>query len=107
MIVTATPTQHQRIQELIGRLDEAGVTAARPVRTFVIKNRSVIKIVELLEHLIGVGALSGGAFEPTFLNQPGSAPPQTTIRRRRAMLTSATGPWPSAGPCGGKKKPGG
>jgi general secretion pathway protein D len=64
LIVTATPTEHQRIEALIERLDSVPVEARRPVRAFPIRNRSVHEIVEVLSQLIEAGALDAGQLEP-------------------------------------------
>lgn len=61
LIVTATPSQHQRIADLITRLEAAAPATRRPMRSFVIRNRNAGELVELLKELIGAGFLSDGA----------------------------------------------
>ncbi len=61
LIVTATPAQHERIRSLIERLDAAPVSARRPVRSFVIRNRSVNEVRRIIEDLIAAGAIETGA----------------------------------------------
>jgi type II secretion system protein D len=60
LLVTATPTQHAKIEALMQRLD-AQQSGARPVRTFAVRNRPVQELVSVLERLISVGALDGGS----------------------------------------------
>ncbi|MDX2148506.1 MAG: hypothetical protein SFZ23_13385 [Planctomycetota bacterium] len=55
LVVTATSSQHQEIRAEIERLDSVTPSARRPVRSFIIKNRSVIEIREILEDLLETG----------------------------------------------------
>ncbi|MBX3360290.1 MAG: hypothetical protein KF705_02440 [Phycisphaeraceae bacterium] len=57
LLITATPSQHASVQALLDRLDDAPAAARRPVRTFVIKNRSVMEIQSILENLLRSGVL--------------------------------------------------
>lgn len=61
LIITATPAQHAAITDLIARLDATPAAARRPVRSFVIKNRSVNEVRSILEELIQAGVLEAGA----------------------------------------------
>lgn len=61
LVVTATAREHEAIERLLRRLDDAPATARRPVRTFTIRNRDVVEIRQLLEGLIERGALAGDA----------------------------------------------
>ncbi len=58
LILTATPSQHQMVAELIERLDNSAPTSTRRVRAFTVRNRSATELVDVLNRLIGVGALS-------------------------------------------------
>jgi general secretion pathway protein D len=64
LIVTATPTQHGEIEALLARLESAPGAAKRPVRTYVIRNRSVLEIKTVLEDLLAAGALRSDSGEP-------------------------------------------
>jgi len=57
LIVTATPTQHERIGALLERLDATPQSAARPVRAIPIRNRPVSEVLTTLQQLISAGAL--------------------------------------------------
>lgn len=57
LIVTATTTQHERIGELINRLDSVPMEARRPIRTFVVRNRPVGELIEVLDRMIRAGVL--------------------------------------------------
>ena len=57
LIVTATPTQHERIVALLARLDSTPQSAARPVRAFPVRNRPVRDVLATLQQLISAGAL--------------------------------------------------
>ncbi|MBX3381252.1 MAG: hypothetical protein KF805_14245 [Phycisphaeraceae bacterium] len=57
LIVTATPTQHERIVALLERLDSTPQSAARPVRAFPIRNRPAKDVLQTLQQLISGGAL--------------------------------------------------
>ncbi len=61
LLITATPSQHASVQALLDRLDDAPAAARRPVRTFVIKNRSVMEIQSILENLLRSGVLDAAA----------------------------------------------
>lgn len=52
LLVTATPTQHARIRDLLARLDESPGGVARPVRAFPIRNRPVSEILGTLSELV-------------------------------------------------------
>lgn len=57
LFVTATPLQHERIEETLERLESLPSAARRPVRTYQIRNRDVIEVIEVLESLIDVGVI--------------------------------------------------
>ncbi|MBS0191787.1 MAG: secretin N-terminal domain-containing protein [Phycisphaerales bacterium] len=63
LIVTATPTQHEKIQMLLDRLDSTPQSAARPVRAFAIRNRPVKEVLATLQQLISAGALENGPID--------------------------------------------
>ena len=90
LIVTATPSEHKRIEELMNRLDEVPVEARRPVRTFAIRNRSVSEIVDVLSQLIDAGILEGGAFQPG-LDRNSASSHQRSNRDAGESENSSTG----------------
>lgn len=61
LLVTATPTQHAKIAELIARLDSVTGESRRPLRTFVVRNRSVLELIGVLDRLISAGVLEATA----------------------------------------------
>ncbi|MBX3322446.1 MAG: hypothetical protein KF757_05595 [Phycisphaeraceae bacterium] len=63
LVITTTPASHEQIATLITRLDAAPSAARRPVRTFVIRNRSVLEMRSILEHLLASGILEAAATE--------------------------------------------
>lgn len=74
LIVTASPAAHETIQSLVDRLDAVPSAARRPVRTFVIKNRSVLEVQEILERLIDAGVI-----DPLVDAAPPAAPSQPNV----------------------------
>lgn len=57
LIVTATPSQHDQIKALVDHLNQSVSAPARPVKSFVIKNRPVKDIQAVLEELLQAGVL--------------------------------------------------
>ncbi|MBX3410409.1 MAG: hypothetical protein KF859_11055 [Phycisphaeraceae bacterium] len=57
LIVSATPSQHSAIRAIFDRLDSMPAASRRPVRTFVVKNRAVSEIRDILEQLAQAGVL--------------------------------------------------
>lgn len=74
LIITATPSQHEQIRALIERLDSMPGAVQRPVRSFVIKNRSVNEIQSILERMISTGVI-GNAAAPAGSDSGAPAPP--------------------------------
>jgi type II secretory pathway component GspD/PulD (secretin) len=76
LIVTATPSQHERIAALMQRLDAVPGEARRPVRSFIVRNRPVGEFVATLQHLISAGVLEAGPSDPASSQATaGSSPP--------------------------------
>lgn len=92
LIVTATPSEHEKIEALMQRLDAVPAEARRPVRVFAIRNRSVHEIVDVLMQLIEAGVLEGGAYEASG-SQNATTPRQQT---QRAVLPRGAAPMPQA-----------
>jgi len=57
LIVSATPTQHAAIRAIFERLDAVPAAARRPVRAFVIRNRAVSEVRDIIEQLAEAGVL--------------------------------------------------
>lgn len=55
LLVRATPTQHERIAELMGRLDAVDAPSRQSMRTFPVRNRPVDEVAALLESLLSSG----------------------------------------------------
>lgn len=69
LIITGTPSEHERVAAIIDRLDSVPIEARRPLKTFEIRNRSVKDIVEVLTRLMEAGVLEG-AQETTSMQPP-------------------------------------
>ncbi|MFT3684284.1 MAG: secretin N-terminal domain-containing protein [Phycisphaerales bacterium] len=74
LIVTATPTQHEKIEALMARLDAVPGESRRPVRSFLVRNRPVNEFVATLQRLITAGVLEGTT-DPASSQVAGSGPP--------------------------------
>lgn len=62
LIVTGTAAQHEKVAELVARLDEQQPDAAsRPVRSFPVRNRPVAELLASLNNLIEAGVLDAQA----------------------------------------------
>jgi general secretion pathway protein D len=57
LIITALPGEHERIVALMQRLDSVPIEARRPLRSFVIRNRNVNEILDVVSKLIDQGVL--------------------------------------------------
>ncbi len=58
LLVTGTGAQHERIRDLMERLDSVPGEARRPMRAFSVRNRPVDELLEVLNRLIAAGALN-------------------------------------------------
>lgn len=88
LIVTATPTEHERVVALVAELDAAPMEMRRPLRAFTIRNRSVRDVLDVLRELVDTGALAAELLEPGESPSPRSAIDGT----RREVLPSGTEP---------------
>lgn len=61
LIITATPSQHEQITELMQRLASVPAESRRPVKTFKIRNRGVKEVQQLIEDLLRAGVLEAQA----------------------------------------------
>ncbi|MBN8597447.1 MAG: hypothetical protein J0L78_07205 [Planctomycetes bacterium] len=83
LIVTATPTQHERIAAILERLDATPQSAARPVRAFPVRNRPVSEVLQTLQSLIAAGALEN----TSSIESSGLGPGATSVREAGAQRT--------------------
>jgi type II secretory pathway component GspD/PulD (secretin) len=89
LIITAAPSEHARIAELMARLDAMPAASRRPVKVFAIRNRSVSEIVDVLAKLQDAGALEGTEVEASAPSvQPGG---EARSVERVPGLAAATG----------------
>lgn len=86
LIVTATPTEHERIASLMAELDEAPMEIRRPLRAFTIRNRSVRNIATILRDLIATGALG----EDAVAVEPDAISPDDVLGSPAAPLNAGT-----------------
>lgn len=84
LLVRATPTQHERIAELMGRLDAVDAPSRQSMRTFPVRNRPVDEVAALLERLLSSGATTTSTESPTD-GQPDEA--RTVPAPRRDLET--------------------
>lgn len=93
LIVSATPTQHAAIRAIFDRLDAVPAAARRPVRSFVIRNRKVSEVRDILEQLAQAGVLDASmeAARPAE-----GASPATTGNSGTAPLVTPLPPPPAA-----------
>ena len=70
LVITATPSQHERIAELLAEVADAPLETRRSVRSFVIENRDASDILTLLEDLLRDGIFD--AAEPSDLGDADS-----------------------------------
>lgn len=82
LVITATPSQHARIAEVLARLQSVPADARRPVRTIPVRNRDVREVLAVLERLVTSGALS----EQAVLSGP--ALPATEQRSEASLAAS-------------------
>ena len=61
LVITATPSQHARIEDVLAELSEAPVESRQPLRSFVINNRDATEIRDLIEQLLSEGLIDAAA----------------------------------------------
>lgn len=65
LIITASALQHEIIEKLLNRLNSVPAESRRPLQTFMIRNRSVGEVVEILENLISAGLFENADLQIT------------------------------------------
>ncbi len=76
IVITAAPTEHASIAELIARLDSTPGGARRQLSIFTVRNRPVSELLALLDQLLASGSLSVQASESEASSTAG--PPSVT-----------------------------
>lgn len=92
LVITATPNQHTQIQDLLTRLDSVPASSRRPVRSFVIKNRGVAEIRNILEDLLRSGVLAAWTSD----NAPVNSEPRTVVVTPEPATSTPMPPAPSS-----------
>lgn len=57
LLITGTPTQHALVAQVLADLAAAPPESRRPLKTFVLRHRSVREVIGVVERLINAGAL--------------------------------------------------
>jgi general secretion pathway protein D len=94
IIITATPTEHARIAELMARLDDVPEASRRSLRTFTLRNRSVIEIQGILAQMLASGIIGDDRVQDGFSSDGSDASRQTSLRPS-TPAASAAGAVPS------------
>ncbi len=103
LIITATPSQHDQITELMVRLASVPAESRRPVRSFKVRNRGVKEVQQVIEDLLRAGVLDAQASsESSVGGSPpglgsGTGAPQTTARAFEPGGTSVSAPTSTSG----------
>ncbi|HYE02523.1 MAG TPA: secretin N-terminal domain-containing protein, partial [Phycisphaerales bacterium] len=87
LVITATPTQHSAIDDIMTRLAAVPEAVRRPVRAFKVRNRSARDMLTVLESLLAAGALGAAAEEA-----PEGTARLEDLRRTDAPATLLPGP---------------
>jgi general secretion pathway protein D len=74
ILVTATASQHARIRDLLERLDSVPGESRRPMRSFVVRNRPISELMEVLSRMIAAGALEADQGPPASSGTIGLSP---------------------------------
>ncbi len=104
LVLTATPDQHAQVESLLARLAALPPESRRPVRSFVVRNRGVTDVLQVLQQLVGAGVLDAAdevSAEGAAGNGVGSTSgsginPSTQRTERQVLPTGATPTIPTA-----------
>ncbi len=88
LVICATTREHEAIEALMTRLDSVPAQGRRPIRTFVVRNRSVSELLQVLERLIEGDALVG-EIDPVSPHDGVAAPPQASADTGSAPPTQS------------------
>ncbi len=92
LVITATPSQHAEVDALLERLASAPAEARRPARRFVLRNRDVTEVLEILRELIGAGGADAPGDGETLSTNAASLqpPPQLNTPPDTTGITQRT-----------------
>ncbi|MGE3108829.1 MAG: type II secretion system protein GspD [Phycisphaerales bacterium] len=96
-LATATPSQHEKIEAVLQRLDSVPASARRPVRSYKVRNRGVHELLAVLNDLIRSGALAADAEKGTPSSATPTPPGVTTASvgtPTPATTNPPNSPWP-------------
>lgn len=74
ILVTGTSSQHAKVRELLERLDNVPGEARRPMRAFVIRNRPIGELMDVLSRMIAAGALDADSSRTSTPGTSGISP---------------------------------
>jgi general secretion pathway protein D len=74
ILVTATAAQHVKIRELLERLDAVPGESRRPMRSFVVRNRPIAELMDVLSRMIAAGALEADTEQSEPMGVSGISP---------------------------------
>ncbi len=57
LLLTGTPSQHELAEQTLARLESAPAQARRPLKSFVLRHRSVRDVLAIVERLVSIGML--------------------------------------------------
>jgi type II secretory pathway component GspD/PulD (secretin) len=108
IIITATPTEHARIAELMARLDDVPEASRRSLRTFTLRNRSVIEIQGILAQMLASGIIGDDSVQDELGGDGSDASRQTSLRPSTpgASAPTSTGTSPLEQRVGTASRPG-
>jgi len=92
LIVTATPSEHEAIKEVIERLEAAPPGSRRQMRTYIVKNRPVKEVVTLLNDLVSTGQLGAADTDLAVAETPKPSPEAVAQRTERDVLPMGATP---------------
>lgn len=92
LIVTATPSEHDAIKEIIDRLEAAPPGSRRQMRTYIVKNRPVKEVVTLLNDLVSTGQLGATDTDLAVAETAKPSPEAVAQRTERDVLPEGATP---------------
>lgn len=99
VVVTASAKDHERVQDLVDRVNAAPMSSRQTLRSFVIRSRSAVELVATLEGLLASGALGANSAAPgvapgaerSGADSDGAASPQGGSSNSRQISPNRTG----------------
>ncbi len=105
LLVTATPAEHQKIEQLINRLNKTPQNRRRPMQAYPIRNRSVTEILAILEQLVEHGALESATDLALYESDVPGATEQISRGRDRSQTSVRSEEKPGAAPSSTSPQP--